>query len=71
MSKDVSLLPDDEELVYTKTDMLTNKKKKSNLGQLVKVMRNSEEHTQISKGSYENIVQVQSICACGGLCGSC
>ena len=42
MAKDVSLLPDDEELVYKRTDMLTNKTRKSNIGEPVKVMGNSE-----------------------------
>ena len=55
MAKEVSLLPDDEELVYKKTDMLTNKKKKSNLVQPVKVMSSSEEQIESSKGSIEII----------------
>ena len=55
MAKDISLLANDEELVYQEEDMLTDKKKKSNLGQLVKVMSSSEEQTERSKGSREII----------------
>ena len=43
MAKGVSLLPDDEELVYKRTDMLTNKKSKSNIGEPVKFMSSNEE----------------------------
>ena len=55
MAKDVSLLPDDEELVYKRTHMLTNKNRKSNIGQSIKVMSSSEEQTKSSNGSWEII----------------
>ena len=53
--KDVCLLPNDEELVYKRIDMLTNRKRKSNIGQPAKVMSNSEEQTESSNSSREII----------------
>ena len=50
MTKYVSLIVDDEEFVYKKKDMLIDKKNKSNVGQPVKIMSNSEEQSEMYKG---------------------
>lgn len=51
MATDISLPVVDEEVVYQEEDMLTSKKKKSNVGQFVKDMDNNEEQSESSKGS--------------------
>ena len=55
IAKDVSLLPHEGELVYKKTDMLSNKTRKSNIGEPVKVVSSSEEQIESSYGSREII----------------
>ena len=61
IAKDVSLLPHEGELVYKKTDMLSNKTRKSNIDEPVKVMSNSEEKIESSHGSREIITPVAEL----------
>ena len=55
IAKDLSLVPHRGELVYKETDMLSNKARKSNIGEPVKVVSSSEEQIESSYGSREII----------------